>query len=213
MSRALALAIAAIALLAACGRGHEYDPDWVIHSRVVFLSPDLKVERESPPAAVMRLWFPYVSGDFYGPPNTGSFYEVTLNPDRSFELDLNKPHQSVMKSLQGTSFSMRWLRIGPADARIARLLPFVLQADGIEPLGQADWVDADTRRRLMLVYFDRAARIFGSEQVNDQTMMFDISSDRPGYVWIGRADNGRTSEWTRSRANRVLLAVTAPQAR
>lgn len=213
MSRARTLALVAIALLAACGRDHEYDPEWVIHSRVAFLSPDLQSEREAPPASAMRLWFPYVSGDFYGPPTTGSFYEVTVRPDRSFELDLNKPHQSVMKSLQGTSFSMRWLRIGPADARIARLLPFVLQADGIEPLGQADWVDADTRRRLMLVYFDRAARIFGTEQVNDQTMLYDISSDAPGYVWIAQADNGRTSEWSRSRATRVLLAVTPPRAR
>ena len=74
----------------------------------------------------MRLWFPYVSGDFYGPPTTGSFYEVTVKPDRSFELDLNKPHQSVMKSLQRTSFSMRWLRIGPAGCphRAAAALRF-----------------------------------------------------------------------------------------
>jgi hypothetical protein len=203
------MATVLVCLLAACGRDSAHHEDWVIRSKVVFLSPDLRKDREAPPVSEMRLWFPYVSGDFYGPPTTGSFYDVRLQPDGSFELDLNKPHGNVVKSLGRTAFaSMPALAIAPPEARIARLLPFVMQADGIEPLGQADWIDADTKQRLMLVYFDRKARIAGSQQSEDRTLIYDVWTTEPGYVWVGQSDNKSTSEWTRVRPKQVLLAVT-----
>ena len=213
MRRLSCLALVALALLAGCGRGEQHRADWVIQSQVVFLSADLKKERKAPPVESMRLWFPYVSGDFYGPPTTGSFYEVALKPDRHFELDLNAPHGSVKKSLDPTAFSMRSLAIAPPEARIARLLPYVMQADGIEPLGEASWIDADTKRRLMLVYFDRKARIAGSHEGPDRTLIYDVWTEAPGYVWVSETQSGKTTEWARSRPTRVLLAVTPRAAR
>jgi hypothetical protein len=200
-------AILALALLGGCGRGHEHHPDWIIKSQVVFMSPDLRKERKAPAAEKMRLWFPYVSGDFYGPPTTGSFYNVTLQPDRTFELDLNQPHGNVVKSLSRTAFSMRSLAINPPEARIARLLPYVMQADGIEPLGESQWIDADTKRRLMLVYFDRKARIAGSHEGPQRTLIYDIWTEAPGYIWVTETDSGRTTEFARSSPKNVLLAV------
>ena len=205
------LAIAVAVLLGGCGR-EKHREDWVIRSQVVFLSPDLLKEQKAPSVEKMRLWFPYVSGDFYGSPTTGSFYDVKVNPDYTFELDLNPPHGNVLKSLERTSFSMQSLAIAPADARFARLLPFVLEADGIEQLGQADWVDADTKRRLMLVYMDRKARITGSQQNKERTLIYDVWTNEPGYIWVSQSDSGTTSEWSRARPTRVLLAVT-PRAR
>lgn len=203
----------AFVVLAACGRGDQPRADWVIRSQVVFLSQDLQTERKAPPANEMRLWFPYVTGDFYGPPTTGSFYDVALGADRSFVLDLNAPHGNVVKSLHRTAFSMRALAIEPREARIARLLPFVMQADGIEPLGQADWIDADTKRRLMLVYVDRKARIAGSHQGEDRLLVYDIWTDAPGYIWVSEIEGKTTTEWSRARPSRVLLAVTPPHVR
>lgn len=172
------------------------------------MSADLRKERKAPPVHEMRLWFPYVTGDLYGPPNTGSFYDAPLTPDGSFELDLNKPHGNVLKSLQRTAFSMRALAIAPPETRIARLLPFVMQADGIEPLGQGDWIDRDTRRKLMLIYVDRKARITGSQQNKERTLVYDIWTDGPGYIWVSQTEGKSTSEWTRARPTRVQLAVT-----
>ena len=206
--RALAtLVLGAAVVLSGCGR-NEPREDWVIRSQVVFLSPDLLKERKAPPVGKLRLWFPYVSGDLYGPPSTGSFYDVTVKPDYSFEIDLNKAHGSVLKSLQRTAFSMSSLAIAPTDARFARLLPHVLEADGIEPLGQVDWIDADTKRRLMLVYMDRKARIAGSQQNSDRTLIYDVWTNEPDYIWVSQSDNKTTSEWSRAKPKRVLLAVT-----
>jgi hypothetical protein len=206
---AAGLAVVLVCLMGACDRSPPHREDWVVRSKVVFLSPDLRKDRKAPPVSEMRVWFPYVSGDFYGPPTTGSFHEVSLRPDLSFELDLNKAHGSVVKSLNRTAFaSMPALAIEPPEARIARLLPFVLQANGIEPLGQAEWVDADTKQRLMLVYFDRKARIVGSQQSEDRTLIYDVWTNEPGYVWVSQTDNKSTSEWTRARPKQVLLAVT-----
>jgi hypothetical protein len=201
------LAIGVAVLMCGCERD-QHREDWVIRSQVVFLSADFAKQRPAPPVGKMRLWFPYVSGDLYGPPSTGSFYDVTVRPDYTFELDLNRPHGNVLKSLERTAFSMRSLAIAPAEARFARLLPFVLEADGIEPLGQTDWIDADTKRRLMLVYMDRKARIAGSQQNKDRTLIYDVWTNEPGYIWVSQSDNETTSEWTRARPTRVLLAVT-----
>ena len=204
----IAAAMLVALLLGACSAERDHRTDWVIRSQVVFLSPDLQTERKQPPASAMRLWFPYVTGDLYGQPETGSFYEAAVRPDLTFEIDLNGAHDKVVKSAGRTVFSMRSLAIAPAEARIARMLPFVMQADGIEPLGETRWIDADTRQPLMLVYFDRKARIAGSEQSGERTLLYDIWTNEPGYLWVGQSDNKSTSEWSRARPKRVLLAVT-----
>ena len=193
------LLVLVLAALSAC---HPSPPpphaDWIIHSQLVFLSADLKTERTPLDRAGFRLFFPYIAGDIYGSPTTGDFINPTLEPDYHFTIDLNRSHPALLASLQPTDFSVAYLHIEPADARVARLAPMVLQADGIDPVGRTEWVDGDTRRTVMLLYFDRPARISGGK--------FAIRTAAAGYVWVGLDGDVYTVVPTPAR---LLLAVTA----
>ena len=83
-----------------------------------------------------------------------------------------------------TEFSQKWMIIEPATARVARLSPFVLPADGIVPVGVCEWLDADTGAKLMLVYLDRPARIRGEIVHEGRNLRFDIEAKEAGYLWI-----------------------------
>jgi hypothetical protein len=191
------LLVLVLVMLSAC---HEAPPppraDWIIHSQLVFLKDDLT--SELPPLAQnrFRLFFPYIAGDIYGPPTTGDFFNPTVRPDYRFDIDLNRNHQALLKSLEPMDFSVSSMHIQPADARVARLAPAVLQADGIEPVGRTEWIDGDARRQVMLLYFDRPAAISGGQ--------FDIRAPGPGYVWVGRVGDTYTVVPTPTR---LLLAV------
>ncbi|HEV2213497.1 MAG TPA: hypothetical protein VGS99_09135, partial [Gammaproteobacteria bacterium] len=87
--------------------------------------------------------------------------------------------------LEPTDFGLRFLRIAPHDARLARLTPVALQSNGIESVGTVEWRDARSHRPLMLVYFDRPARIEGSFIHGSQTLRYDIRAAKAGYVWVG----------------------------
>jgi hypothetical protein len=194
-----ALLVLVLAALSAC---HPSPPpphaDWIIHAQLVFLSADLKTERTPLDRAGFRLFFPYIAGDIYGAPTTGDFINPTLEADYHFTIDLNRSHPALLASLEPTDFSVAYLHIEPADARVARLAPMVLQADGIDPVGRTEWVDGDTRRTVMLLYFDRPARISGGK--------FAIRTAAAGYVWIGLDGDVYTVVPTPAR---LLLAVTA----
>jgi len=201
-----ALLLWAVCTLAGCAekapeRAHR--ADWVIRSQVVFVAEDLRTERPAAPLDSFRLWFPYIAGDLYGAATTGDFIHPKIAPDYRFEVDLNASHEDLLKSLQPTQLSLSWLRVEPADARIARLSPLVMQADGIEQIGAAEWINADTRERLMLVYIDRAARITGSSGA----VSFDVATGAPDYVWIATSADGNSFRKA-AHPERVLLAVT-----
>ena len=132
-----------------------------------------------------RLGFPYIVGDFYGPPDTGNFVTPVSQTAAGFTLDLNGTQKELESELGPTDFSLRFLRIVPRDARLARLIPIALQRDGIEPVGTVEWLDAHSRRPVMLVYVDRPARIAGSVVRGGETLRYDIRMAGAGYVWIG----------------------------
>jgi hypothetical protein len=198
-----------LALLAACG-SREPPPapargDWVLRSRVEFFEADGKTPRAAPKEN-LRLWVPYVVGDLYGAPNAGELAPLTLKPDLSFTLDLNKSHEKLALALVPTEFSQKWMSIEPAAARVARLSPFVLPVDGIVPVGLCEWLDVDTRDKLMLVYVDRPARIRGEIVYEGRNLRFDIEARQAGYVWIRQPEGSgeyRMAPWP----GRVLLAV------
>jgi hypothetical protein len=203
--------IAAVAMLclSACSAPEEpaapAREDWVLKSHVAFLAADGKTPREAP-AEKLRLWVPYVVGDLYGAPNAGELAPVTFNPDLSFVLDLNRSHENLAKVLIPTEFSQKWMIIEPATARIARLSPFVLPADGIVPVGVAEWLDADTGTKLMLVYLDRPARLRGEIVHEGRNLQFDITAAEAGYMWIQQPEGSgifRKATWP----GRVVLAV------
>ena len=203
--------IAAVALLclSACSAPEEpaapVREDWVLKSHVAFVAADGKTPRQAP-AERLRLWVPYVVGDLYGAPNAGELAPVTFKPDLSFVLDLNRSHENLAKVLIPTEFSQKWMIIEPATARIARLSPFVLPADGIVPVGVAEWLDADTGTKLMLVYLDRPARLRGEIVHEGRNLQFDITAAEAGYMWIQQPEGSgvfRKATWP----GRVILAV------
>jgi hypothetical protein len=186
MKPRLLLLLPLLALFACAKPSDNIEPpieDWVIRSHVVFVEADGVTPRPTP-AQPMRLWMPYVVGDLYGSPNAGELVPVTLAPDLSFTLDLNLGHLRLGKALVPTKFSQKWMSIEPAEARIARLSPWVMPAEGITPLGLCEWLDADTGERLLLVYLDRPARVRGEIVYEGRSLEFDIEAKEAGFQWI-----------------------------
>jgi hypothetical protein len=192
MKTRAALLIAASSLLAVlggCGPRSEDatppHPDWIIKSQVAFYQADLKTPRPAPKEP-MRLWVPYVVGDLYGSPNEGELAPVVLNPDLTFTLNLNTRYLRLGAALVPTSFSQKWMIIEPAAARVARVLPFVVQKEGIMPVGTSEWLDTDSGTRLLLIYLDRPARIRGEIVHQGRNLSWDIDAKEAGYVWVSQ---------------------------
>ena len=203
-------ALAAVLVLTACAprdADRERHPEWVIRSQLIFVSQDLQTLRPLPLKA-FRLLFPYIAGDLYGPPTTGDFIQRLIHANYTFEIDLNRTHADLLRSLQPTQFSLRYLKIDPPEARIARLAPLALQADGIEQIATADWLDPRLQRRLMLVYVDRPSRITGAATRNGHTTRYNIRIATAGYVWIGPRDSG-VGEQTYTEVERPATVVLA----
>jgi hypothetical protein len=175
-----------LGLVAACAEQEEpgsSNPDWIIESRVQFRATDGKTIVD-PPKEDLRLWMPYVVGDFYGSPNMGEPTPVTLDPQFTFKLDLNQSLSKLEKSLIPTTFSQKWMAIEPAAARVARLSAFVMPKEGIVPVGVTEWLDPETGSRLMLIYVDRPARIRGEIVYERRNLRFDIEAKAAGYLWV-----------------------------
>ena len=162
------------------------------------------------PAGGYRLVFPYIVGDFYGPPGTGDFVAPVSRTADGFTLDLNLTQKALESELGPTDFSLRFLRIAPRDARLARLTPGALQRDGIESVGRVEWLDAQSRRPLMLVYVDRPARIDGTVTRGGETLRYDIRVAKAGYMWIGAVQvSEHDTLYTRVRPpQHLILAIT-----
>jgi hypothetical protein len=213
VTRLLFVLIAAAGALAGCGQSSsEPHRGWVLHSRLQFFSTDLQVAQEPLPRNSFRLFFPYIAGDLYGPATTGDFIRPIINADLTFDIDFGRGQQDLTGSLQPTEFSLDYLKIDPPDARIARLAPLALQPDGIEQVATTDWIDGSTHERLMLVYFDRPARITGVLVRDDYTIRYNVRASGPGYVWIARrqTDDGEQMYTEVPNPQSVILALTPP---
>jgi hypothetical protein len=178
-------------LLSACSRAPHH-PGWVIHSKIGLAGP--------PPRGGYRLLFPYIVGDLYGSPNTGDFVTPVTRDRGSFVLDLNRTQELLERELAPTEFSLRFLHITPADARIARLTPIALQRDGIDAVGTVQWLDAQSRRPLMLVFVDRPAQIEGSLTRAGERLCLD--RQRPGEPARDALYRGLTAAATHSNDQR-----------
>ncbi|HTW37770.1 MAG TPA: hypothetical protein VMD49_04300 [Steroidobacteraceae bacterium] len=211
MIHARSAACAALALLAACGAHSDRSAD-VVRARLVFVGPDLRTPVPALPASVLRLWCPFILGDLYGEPGTGDLAHAVLHPDLTLEIDLERSLGDLERSLEPTEFSLHFLRAEPAEARIARLAPMVLQANGIEPLGRTYWIDADTQERLMLIFADRPVRITGQDRARGLTLSYDLLIARAGYVWVRErvASTGDLSYRVTPRPTHLELAVEHP---
>ena len=118
MKRALALVplVTVLATLLSCEKPsddakppHE---DWIIESRVVFLEADRRTPRERPNER-LRLWVPYIVGDFYGSNNEGEISPVDLRANLTFTMNLNLGYNKLARVLVPTEFSEKWMSIEP----------------------------------------------------------------------------------------------------
>jgi hypothetical protein len=198
---ATAVLLGLLAAVPGCSR-RPHHPGWVIRSALQVIGPA--------PRTGFRLIFPYIVGDFYGAPTTGDFVVPVRLTRNSFTLDLNRTQSALESELGPTDFSLRFLKITPAKARIARLAPAALQPDGIDPVGTVQWLDAKSRKPLMLVYVDRPARIEGALTRGGVTVRYDIRAAAAGYIWIGGSKVGEheTLYTAVPRPERLVLTVT-----
>jgi hypothetical protein len=196
-------------VLGSCGAPKEgattQRADLIIHSHVKFVAADGQT-LQSAPQEPLRLWMPYVVGDFYGAPNAGELVPVELRPDMSFSINLNAALPLISKALIPTAFSQQWMAIEPAAARVARLSPFVLPAEGIVPVGVCEWLDADTGAKLMLIYVDRPARVRGDIVYESRNLQFDIEAKEAGFLWVHQPAGSGVFQ-TAPRPANVVLAV------
>lgn len=208
MNLRLALLLPLFALVSCSKPVEDVEPpndDWIIRSHVAFLEADGRTARATP-RQPLRLWMPYVVGDLYGAPNAGELVPVELAADLSFTLNLNLKHLRLGKALVPTEFSQKWMSIEPAAARVARLSPWVMPADGIDPLGLCEWLDAANGERLMLVYVDRPARIRGDVVYEGRSLRFDIDAPEAGFLWIHQPQ-GSGEYRAIPRPEKLVLAV------
>jgi hypothetical protein len=204
------LAVALSMLVGCRGREPPQHPEWVIHAQLVFRARDSLAPRPAPPAGSYRVWFPYVIGDLYGAPGAGELQHPALDSQGRFTLDLNHSLPDLSSELEPTQFSLGYLAIAPADARIARLAPAVLQADGIEPIGVAAWTDASSNQPLLLLYVDRPARIHGETVVQGgERVRYDITATRAGYLWVGEHSRAHSTEYRAEPPPARLLLVVS----
>ena len=216
LTRRLFALVVAAGLLSGCEQSKPATfQGWVLHARLQFFGPDLQVASEPLPRNTFRLFFPYIAGDLYGPATTGDFIHPVINPDLSFDIDFGHIQPDLVRSLQPTEFSLDYLKIDPPATRIARLAPLALQPDGIEQVATTEWIDANTHERLMLVYFDRAARITGALVRSDYTIRYNIRAAAPGYIWIARrqTEDGDQMYTEVRQPESVVLALTATAAK
>jgi hypothetical protein len=197
----MAAMAAGLVLLPACARVPHH-ADWVIHSAVEVIGP-------APPGGY-RLIFPYIVGDLYGSANTGDFVVPVSGGAGGFTLDLNRTQRALEAELAPTAFSLGFLKITPADARIARLAPLALQRNGIDPVGTVQWRGARDGTALMLLYVDRPALITGAFSRAGQTIRYEIRAVKPGYVWIAglRRGAGETLYTVVPRPRHLTLTIT-----
>lgn len=189
--------MALLLALTGCSRAPHH-PDWVIQSAIEIVGP--------PPEGGYRLVFPYIVGDFYGPPDTGDFVAPVSRTAGAFTLDLNRTQAGLESELGPADFSLRLLKAVPADTRLARLAPEALQRNGIDTVGTVEWSDANSSGPLMLVYIDRPARIAGAYVRGGETIRYDIHVAAAGYVWIaGLHESGHDTLYTVVPAPRHLV--------
>lgn len=203
------IAIVAAILLGACAKeAPPPAPTLLVESKVVFVEADGKTPRAAP-AEKLRLWMPTLVGDMYGSPNEGEVVPVELKSDLSFTLDLNGAGKVLEKGLVPSQFSQKWMAIKPAEARIARVLPFVMPADNIGPVGVSEWLDPASRAKLMLLYLDRPSQVIGEIVYEGRKLRFDIEAKEAGYLWVRQPEGDGTFRAV-PKPDKVLLAVFPP---
>ena len=132
--------------------------------------------------AQSQLWFPAVSGHFFGTPNVETKWSFELSAKGEFVIEAI----SGELARQATPFDARETNflIEPAATRIARITPFLLaQYDG-EPIGEAKWVNSDSRKERILVFFSQACRALGSLFYAGKEVRFDITVPSAGLFWL-----------------------------
>lgn len=167
----------ACSLLASCNARQSSVPargDWIFQSRI-------DVERGRLEADEFRLIIPSVAGVLEGQPTSASYLAPAVDARLEFEVDLNQQHAALINELEAYEpkesdpLDMQPWYLDPRDTRIASFIPAIVDAR-FNRLGYARWTNADTGNKMLLVYFDRPARLHGE--------FYDVRAEEAGYVWI-----------------------------
>lgn len=158
-----------------------------------------------------QLWFPAIAGHFYGTPDIESKWQPAIDGHK-FEVSALQLDAELAKHAQPFDARETSVLISPENTRIARVAPFLLaQFDG-EPIGESNWLNPESKRDLLLVYFDRSSRVLGSLFYGKKEVRFDLEIPGPGLYWLERRKSwfGPDKYVNGSSPNDTVLAVRMP---
>jgi hypothetical protein len=172
--RSRALGLLCVLWIAGCGGAKPPlpdNPDWRF-------TVQFEVRRGKLLDDTFQVLLPYEAGHINGRPTSDTYLSPTFKSRRELEFDLNDGHARLLEdlaALDAEDLAEPSHFIVPTEARVARLAPVVTNRR-FKEIGESRWVDGDTGRSLMLLYFDRPARLHGKG--------IDVRATEAGYVWV-----------------------------
>ncbi|MGI9286907.1 MAG: hypothetical protein ACR2P1_16090 [Pseudomonadales bacterium] len=166
-----------------------------------FFDVDFKKQLQRYAADELIIWFPLITGNFYGLPNEDAILKPELDSKLRFKFALRTITSRIDQLARAFPADSGELKIEPVDTRVARLGTFVINPNTGETIGPTAWVDANNTYIMMLVYFDRACEINGRLEQANKTYIHDIKIPGPGFYWLRRSSNSKT---------RVRIVAAAP---
>jgi len=140
----------------------------------------------------ITLHFPIIQGSLFGTPSRQPTHKQRNVDSQPLSLDLDRLGSQLEQRAKPLTDSARadGLSILPADTRLARVATFAFDSSG-RALGSTAFMDAQSTRLLMLVWFDRAAELKGKNRDGDVIYDYRLRVDRPGLYWV-EDDNRET---------------------
>ena len=175
--------ILALALLAACA-APAAQPDLRSAQTLPMTLEIIDSEHRRLPSglqsAPFAVEFAFITGALFGQVDTDTVLEVSGRPGQTVDIDLAKLRSEasrVARSLRPGALPPG-VQLQPLDAEIARV------ATGADGGAAAGLIDAESRAGLLLVYFDRPCRIYGTMRDRDAESIVDVAIPSAGMHWI-----------------------------
>ncbi len=137
----------------------------------------------------VQLWFPVISGNFYGTPNKDAALKITPNEDFSFSVDISKVAADIAKQAAPFDPQATALLVEPPQTRVARVSSYALGTYDGEPLGLTSWRQTKSgltkgQHEVMLTYFDRPCHILGTVIKNGVDYRHELNIPSAGFYWL-----------------------------
>jgi len=134
------------------------------------------------------LMFPVIPGGIAGQVLTDSIYALQIPTTSQFELDLASLSDEILPfavPMFSTNYTKN-LAVIPKETRMLRLGTFAYDTQTYEQIGPTGIVAIGPQgvTPVLIVYFDRAARISGSNNEGEVTIEYDVTVSGPGFVFL-----------------------------